>query len=140
MNSFIFELAAKYLRPLLLAFSLFVLFRGHNAPGGGFIGGLLAGSGFFLYAMAFGIEKGRKKLISQPFISLMIGFILVFTSATAGLLTGNPLLTGLWTTISLAFIDLKVGTPLLFDIGVYFIVTGVTVIITFLILEELQWK
>ena len=55
MNSMIFQTAARWLMPFLFVFSIIVMYRGHNEPGGGFIGGLIAASGFVLYAFAYGV-------------------------------------------------------------------------------------
>ena len=56
MYSLILQIAARNLLPILVIYSILILLRGHNAPGGGFIGGLLAAAGFILYAIAFGVE------------------------------------------------------------------------------------
>ena len=56
VNSPIFRTAARLLMPLLLLFSVFLLLRGHNEPGGGFVGGLVAAAAFALYAIAFGVQ------------------------------------------------------------------------------------
>mgnify|MGYP000273018052 CR=1 FL=1 len=53
MRSLILQTATRALLPLLLLFSLFILLRGHNEPGGGFIGGLLAAGGLSLYTLGF---------------------------------------------------------------------------------------
>jgi L-alanine-DL-glutamate epimerase-like enolase superfamily enzyme len=56
MNSLILRTAARYLLPLLILFSIFLLFRGHNEPGGGFVAGLVAAAAFALYALAADVE------------------------------------------------------------------------------------
>ena len=52
MNALILRISARYLAPMLIAVSLLLLLRGHNDPGGGFIGGLLAASALSLQALA----------------------------------------------------------------------------------------
>ena len=54
MNSIILRAGTRYLAGLLLLFSIYMLLRGHNQPGGGFIGGLTGATGFVLYAIACG--------------------------------------------------------------------------------------
>lgn len=140
MNSIILSLAAKYVKPILLLFSIFILLRGHNAPGGGFIAGLLAGSGFIFYAMAEGINKGYQSLPLKPEQSIKLGFTLIFLSAIGGLITAEAVMKGMWIKIDLAITVIKIGTPLIFDAGIYFVVTGVLIMITFTIMNEIQWK
>lgn len=57
MDSIILRTAARYLMPLFLLFSVIILLRGHNAPGGGFIGGLLAAGAFVFYAIAYDVTS-----------------------------------------------------------------------------------
>ena len=54
MNSLILSAATRFVSPLMLAYSLFILLRGHNEPGGGFIGGLIAATAFALTAVVQG--------------------------------------------------------------------------------------
>jgi multicomponent Na+:H+ antiporter subunit B len=57
MTSLILKTTARFLMPFLLLFSVFLFLRGHNEPGGGFTGGLVAAAAFALYSIAFGAEK-----------------------------------------------------------------------------------
>ena len=59
--------------PLLLLFAVFLLLRGHNEPGGGFVGGLVAAAAFALYVIAFGVERARRALLVQPMTLLGVG-------------------------------------------------------------------
>ena len=56
MRTLIFRTVAPYLAALMVVFSVFVLLRGHNEPGGGFIGGLIAASAFAIYGIACGVS------------------------------------------------------------------------------------
>lgn len=135
IRSYLLEVAAKRLTPLLLILSLWVFYRGHNEPGGGFIGGLLAAGAIGLYAMGCGPAAARAYLRVPPERLAGVG---VLTAALAGLLAWSadkPFLSGLWTKLPLGFTSIKLGTPLLFDLGVYLTVIGVTVSF-FLNLEE----
>ncbi|MGK7392458.1 MAG: MnhB domain-containing protein [Candidatus Cyclobacteriaceae bacterium M2_1C_046] len=140
MNSIILQIAAKYLRPVILIFSLYVLFRGHNAPGGGFIGGLLGGAGILFYAMAYYHTNILNGLIVRPKLLLITGSILLFLSVTISLFTGGEILSAIWGEIDLWVVQVKLGTPILFDTGVYLVVMGAFLMITISILEELEWK
>ena len=64
MNSIILRAGARYLVGLLLLFSVYMLLRGHNEPGGGFIGGLIGATGFVLYAIACGTADARRAAAS----------------------------------------------------------------------------
>jgi multicomponent Na+:H+ antiporter subunit B len=62
MNSLILLEASRLLKPLLMVVSVLVLFRGHNEPGGGFVGGLLAAAAFSLQAISSGVSAARRGL------------------------------------------------------------------------------
>jgi multicomponent Na+:H+ antiporter subunit B len=136
MQSLILSTTARLLLPLLLMFSVFLLLRGHNEPGGGFVGGLTAAAAMALYAFSFGVEKARTALGVPPSTLSALGLLVVFLSGLVGPLhAGAPFLTGLWLPKPIPVIG-KVGTPLFFDIGVYMVVLGVTLMIIFSLSEE----
>jgi multicomponent Na+:H+ antiporter subunit B len=120
MNSLILRTLAPLIAGLMLAFSLFVTLRGHNAPGGGFIGGLLAASAVALYALAFGAEPTRRMIRLHPLSIAGFGLILSALSGLVSLAAGVPFMTGLW--VHLAGLDLS--TVMSFDFGVYCVVLG----------------
>ena len=66
MTSSILQTATRLLMPLLLLFAVFLLLRGHNQPGGGFVGGLVVAASFVLYSMAFGVAASRRALLVRP--------------------------------------------------------------------------
>ncbi len=137
MASVILVTAARALFPVLLMFSVFLLLRGHNRPGGGFVGGLIAASAFALYWVAFDAATARRALGVDPFKLIGAGLLLAIGSGWLGPLSGLPFLTGVWATIhmpGLGKIDL--GTPLLFDLGVYLLVIGMAMLIITSLAEE----
>jgi multicomponent Na+:H+ antiporter subunit B len=119
MNSVILRTLAPFITLLMFAFSVFVTLRGHNSPGGGFIGGLLAASSIALYAIAFGVEPTRRLLRIHPLSIAAAGLILSAASGLVSALYGVPYMTGLWFDIGI-----DVSTVMSFDIGVYLVVTG----------------
>jgi multicomponent Na+:H+ antiporter subunit B len=124
MNSLIFRTAAPLLVTVMLVFSVYVLLRGHNEPGGGFIGGLIAAAAIAIYGMASGVPVVRKALRLHPITLAGFG---VFIAAGSGLLSlpvSTAFLTGLRSVVPLGDAELALSTPLLFDIGVYFAVFG----------------
>lgn len=135
MGSIILHLAARYLMPLLMVFSVFLLIRGHNEIGGGFAGGLVAAVAFILFAIANNVQEARRILRVHPRSLIASGLLVALLSGLIGWLNGNPFLTGLWLKDALPVIG-KIGTPLLFDMGVYLVVIGVTLLIIFTLAEE----
>jgi multicomponent Na+:H+ antiporter subunit B len=135
MFSLILATAARGLLPLLLLFSLFLLLRGHNEPGGGFVGGLSAASAFALYALTHGVPAARRLLVVDSRSLAAAGLLVALTAGGLGLSSGKPLLTGLWLETPLPVLG-KVGTPILFDAGVFLLVVGVVLTILFPLLEE----
>ena len=135
MYSLILAAAARGLLPLLLLFSVFVLLRGHNEPGGGFVGGLAAAAAFALYALAHGVESGRRVLRVDPIRLFAVGLTLSLGAGLFGLASERAFLTGLWDDTSLPVIG-KLGTPIVFDVGVYLVVVGVVLTILFALMEE----
>lgn len=121
----ILEAAAGPLYVLILVASIWVLLRGHNEPGGGFIGGLIAVSATILWAVARGSEAARRRLpLRDPLILGATGVLLAALSGLPALLLGDAYLTHLWATLPLVVTDLKVSTVLVFDLGVYLCVWG----------------
>jgi multicomponent Na+:H+ antiporter subunit A len=131
LTSPIFRTAARLLMPLLLLFSVFLLLRGHNEPGGGFVGGLVAAAAFALYAIAFGVERARQALLVKPLTLLGAGLLVALASGIPAALRGQPFMTAQW-----ALEPVALGTPVLFDVGVFFVVTGVVLMMIFSLAEE----
>ena len=136
MISIILRTATRFLITLLLLFSIFLLLRGHNEPGGGFIGGLVAASAYVLYAFAYDVASTRMVLRLQPRTFIVIGLSIAALSGLLPLLFGEPFLTALWVALPLWGGTLDLGTPLLFDAGVYVAVLGVTLTIILALAEE----
>ena len=123
MNSVIFRFTAPYLTSLMLLFSVFVLLRGHNEPGGGFIGGLVAASAVAIYGLSGGVASVRRALYFDPMTLAAFGLIMAVLAGCASFVAGMPFLSGLWSFP--AFLDgFAISTPLFFDIGVYLVVLG----------------
>lgn len=135
MVSIIIVTATRFLFPLLLTFSLFVLLRGHDEPGGGFVGGLIAASAYGLYFLAFGVVSAKRTLRIPPLKLYSTGLLIAFISALLPLYFGEQFMTGVWSEYKYPIFG-KIGTPLLFDIGVYLLVLGIVLEIIFALAEE----
>ncbi len=130
MTSLILRTATRYLFPLIILFSIYALLRGHNEPGGGFVGGLAAASAYVLYALAYDVKAARALLRIDSITLIAWGLALALGSGMLAMLGGQPFLAALWGKLSIGPVwSLKLGTPLFFDIGVYMVVLGVTVTI-----------
>jgi multicomponent Na+:H+ antiporter subunit B len=135
MTSSILQTAVRVLMPLLLLFALFLLFRGHNQPGGGFVGGLVVAASFVLYSIAFGVQAARRALLVDPSMLLGLGPLVAVLSEVPGVLMGRPFMSAVWTTVEVGGSTVHVGSPLLFDAGVFLAVIGVVLTIVFTLAE-----
>lgn len=137
MSFLILRTAIRFLFPLFILFSIYLLLVGHNQPGGGFSGGLVAASAFALYAIAYDPASTRTLLRIDPRTFIGSGLFAAAGSGLIPLFYGKPFLTGTWYELSAGNImKFKVGTPLLFDTGVYLVVLGITLLIILTLAEE----
>lgn len=135
MRSVILRTMTMYLLPLMLVFSVFLLFRGHNTPGGGFVGGLVASAAFSLYLIGFGMDKVKEILPVAPIRFIALGLLFAVGSAIFPAFLDKPFMTGTWMQGKLPIVG-SLGTPTVFDTGVYFTVLGVTLNIIFSLFED----
>ena len=124
MSTLIFRTIAPYVAALMVLFSVFVLLRGHNLPGGGFIGGLIAASALAIYGLAYGVDAVRKAIVFHPNAVAGFGLLIAALAGVAAVFAGVPLLTGLWYLPVIGGTELPLSTVLIFDVGVYFVVVG----------------
>lgn len=136
MNSLILRTASRLLVGLLLLFSIFLLLRGHNEPGGGFIGGLVAAAAFVLYGLAGNEVSVRQAIRFDTRSYIAAGLLISGASGVYPTLLGLPFLTGVWGTVDLFGAAVELGTPIFFDIGVYIAVIGVALTIVLAMAEE----
>jgi multicomponent Na+:H+ antiporter subunit B len=136
MNSFILRTVSRLLVGLLLMFSVFLLLRGHNEPGGGFIGGLVAAAAFVLFGLADNERSARQALNFDTRTVIAAGLLLAGLSALLPVLLGRPFLSGLWAELQLFGSEVELGTPIFFDLGVYLAVIGVALTIILAMAEE----
>lgn len=119
MNTIILNVTAHIITGMMLVFSVFLLLRGHNEPGGGFIAALIAVIAFALLIIVESPDYVYDRLYFSPSSIAVSGVAIALFSGLLSFLAGEPFLTGLW------WKDiLPLGTPLLFDVGVYLAVIG----------------
>lgn len=128
MNSLILRTASRLLLPLILVLAIFVFWRGHNEPGGGFIGGLLAAIAFALVEKAQGLEAARKALHFRPQSIAAVGLGCTVLGGLWGGFAYGYFLKGVWPLIEKLPDGSKTGLPfgsiMLFDFGVFLVVLG----------------
>lgn len=142
-HSRILRTAGDMLLPLLLLFSLFLLLRGHDLPGGGFIAGLVAAAAIALYIFSRDMRSARQVLGADPRSLLGVGLVIAILSGVPGLLAGDAFLTSEWYTVPLpGGREFTLGTPIIFDVGVYLVVIGavMTIVLSLAEAEERPWK
>ncbi len=131
-GSIILRTGGQILLPIAGLFSIYILLRGHNDPGGGFIGGLIAAAGLVTYALPRGREALYRMLRARPSTIAAIGLLLAVLGGLPGLLAGGAFMTHQW----VAPAGIAVGTTLIFDTGVYLVVIGAVLLFLSMYLED----
>lgn len=131
MESVILKTATRLMVGLMLVFAVYLLLRGHHEPGGGFSAALVTGTAFALFAITEGPKRLRQAIRIRPELISATGLALAAGSGLPALVMQTPYLTGVWWSVN----TLAVGTPLIFDIGVFLAVLG-AILSVLLVLEE----
>lgn len=125
-RSIILDEADRWLFVVVLLVSVYVTFRGHNAPGGGFIGGLIAGAAFVLRYLTQRNVVDPIYDVFRPHMILGLGLAVAVVTAVIPLVVGDTLLEShIWTGDVPGFGEVKIVSSTFFDIGVYLLVVGV---------------
>lgn len=119
-DSSLLSVATRYHVPILALFSLYILMRGHNAPGGGFIAGLILAISVGFYCITFGEKAANKILLIPPQMWVVMGLGTALVSGLLPMLKAENPFVALWFEGRLSWL----GSPLLFDVGVYLLVLG----------------
>jgi len=133
--SYIFQSAVRVLFFLINLFALYLMLRGHNVPGGGFIGGLVTAISLVLLRLAFGLDQTRHMLRVDSVRVAAFGLTIAALTAAAPVLFGDSFFQHHMVHLHHVPIldDLHIGTPLSFDFGVYLVVVGITSKIIFVL-------
>jgi len=124
--SLLVEVATRLIFPLIVMFSLYILFAGHDAPGGGFAGGLIAGIALALRYLAGGRHELAEAAPVDAGVVMGAGLLLASVVAAGSLIGGHAALTAaVWTADLGPLGSITFGSSTVFDIGVYLVVTGV---------------
>lgn len=119
---------ARTMVPTLLLFSIYLLVVGHDVPGGGFAGGLIAATALLLVFLAFGHRGLQRALPFDPEIVMGIGLSLALAAGLIGLFFQETFLAYSYVAETVPLVgEVKVSSLLLFDLGVYVLVIGLVV-------------
>ena len=111
------------LLPLTLTVSIYILLRGHNAPGGGFIAGLVTAIALMLQYVASGIVDTRARLHVDHVRLLAIGMLIALATGAASWLFAHPFLTSTFSHVEVPIVgEIELASAMIFDIGVYLVV------------------
>lgn len=117
---------ARTMIPALMLLSVFLLVVGHDVPGGGFAGGLVASIALLVVFLAFGQRGLRRVLPMDPLVVIGVGLMLAVAAGLIGLLVNDAFLQYTFASGVLPLVgEIKLSSLLLFDLGVYVLVVGV---------------
>ena len=125
IDSLILRTAVRLILPLTVLLAVYAALKGHNAPGGGFIAGLIIAVGLCTYRMAFGQQSFYRLVPFHPRLFVITGLAVAVVVAIVPLLFGKPLLRSTSTTLHLGQAELHLVSATLFDLGVLLVVVGV---------------
>lgn len=129
-RSLIFDTTVRLVFDLAMVLSLYLLFAGHNQPGGGFVGGLVAGAGISLRYLTGGLRDVVSVIRFKPWTPLAVGLALAAGTALSSLPGGaGPLDHRAWELDLLLMGGVKITSATVFDAGVYCIVVGLVLMI-----------
>ena len=129
-HSILLSTVAQSLLPLALMVSVYIFFRGHNLPGGGFIAGLVTAVAIILQYIAQGVDwvKHRMNVEYQRVVAL--GLLIALATGLASWLFGRPFLTSWFDYFNVPLLGkLELASAIAFDLGVYITVVGSTLLI-----------
>lgn len=121
---------SQALLPLALMVSVYIFFRGHNMPGGGFVAGLITAVALVLQYVAQGVDWVKQRLVLAYPSLIAAGILFAFATGAGSLLVGRPFLTSWFDYFHLPLVgDIELASAMVFDLGVYLTVVGSTLLI-----------
>ena len=125
-SSVVLETAVRLVFHTVLVFGVYLLFAGHNQPGGGFVGGLVCGAAFTLRFVARGRAGLAEAVPVEPALPLGLGIVLAALTGSASWVLGEDFLRSGTALLALPVLgDVKLTSALAFDTGVFLVVVGV---------------
>lgn len=137
INDLILRTVTKLIVFIILTLAIYLFFSGHNAPGGGFIGGLVLASAIVLLLLTYDIETIKYSIPFDFKIVSAIGALIVLLTGLGSIIFGEPFLTQTFATVILPFLgEVELSTVTFFELGVALVVVGVVVTIILSISED----
>jgi multisubunit Na+/H+ antiporter MnhB subunit len=126
----VFDVSVRLIFPAVIVGSIYLLLAGHNQPGGGFVGGIVAGAAVTLRYVAGGVDEVRRLSRARPWTVLGTGLLIAVLTALGPLLAGQPVLESASVSLDLPVLGkAKLSSSLLFDVGVYLVVLGLVLMV-----------
>ncbi len=122
---------------IILSFSVFLFFAGHNNPGGGFIGGLMTAAGLLLLYVSFDLKTIKRVIPFNYTTMIAIGMLLAIGTGVVSMFFGDAYLTQYFDYFQLPILgETELTTALPFDLGIYLVVVGVALLSILTIAED----
>ncbi|SFP19763.1 Na(+)/H(+) antiporter subunit B [Salibacterium halotolerans] len=129
-NDVILQTVANIVLFIILMFSVFLFFNGHHEPGGGFIGGLMTSSALVLLLLAYDLETVKRILPVDFKLVTAAGLLVAVGTGMGSFFFGAPFLSQTYDYFHFPVLgELELATALIFDVGVYLVVVGITLTI-----------
>lgn len=129
-HSLLLSTVSQSLLPLAIMVSIYIFFRGHNLPGGGFIAGLVTAVAIILQYIAQGVDwvKARMNVEYQRVVA--VGLMIALFTGVASWLFNRPFLTSWFDYFDIPLLGkIELASAMAFDLGVYVTVVGSTLLI-----------
>ena len=137
MISLILTTVTRLVFFVVLLFSVYLLLRGHNNPGGGFIAGVMTALAILLLSIASDLRQVRRVLQVDPRLLTGVGLLVALTTGVMPMLFGYPFLTSTFGHLHAPWLgEVELASAFFFDLGVYGVVVGGTLLMIMTLAEE----
>ncbi|PTL40577.1 Na(+)/H(+) antiporter subunit B [Alkalicoccus saliphilus] len=124
---------------IVISFSVYLFFAGHNAPGGGFIGGLMMAGALILLYVSFDLTTIKKVLPFDYTFIIGLGLLIAILTGLNSMIFGDAFLTQYFDYYQIPFIgEVELTTALPFDLGIYLVVIAITLLTILTIAEDVS--
>lgn len=137
LNNIMLHTITRLVVFILLAFSIFLFFAGHNNPGGGFIGGLMTAAALLLLYLAFDLKTLKVIIPFNYTFMIALGLVLSLGTGIISMIFGYPFLTQFDDYFTFPIVgEVHLATAVIFDVGIYLSVVGVAILAILTIAED----